>query len=282
MRIDRRCWARAIILGECIWGFKGIANPQERALRYMLQDLPKSKRRGSLPMQFVLADESFMENLHREEAKYVATCDDYRDEWEEYVKKLKHREGCCPHGPEEERAAYQRVVASMTNCADKRLEWANEFVDSDWIHDSVSRFFEDEESLFYFVDKYPVDSVWQKYHDKWLSLDEVCGFCPSCNEPLSEESRWKPKDSDAHFFDPNCLLEVCNSGHSLCLFNTRGNPRDLFECSSCSWSDVTQDVEGDETFVSKHGRPFNWPPGAPYPPRCSFSGVPMNVPPYED
>jgi hypothetical protein len=247
-------------------------------MRYILQDLHRHK--DPLPMQIVLADESFMDSLHRTEAQYVATSDDFKDEWEEYVKRLKHREGCCPHGPEEEREAYERVVTVMTNCEDKRLEWASEYVDHDWVQNSVSHFFEDEESLFYFVKDHPVDSVWQKYQSVWMDLDDVCGYCPSCDEPLSEEERWKPKEGDAHPFAEGC--GICDSGFSQCLFNANSNPRDVYECNSCSWSDATQDIEGDETFISKHGRPFNWPPGAPYPPRRSFSGFPMDVPPYED
>lgn len=239
-------------------------------------------KKEPLPLQIVLADESFMDDLHRIEAKYVATSSDYQDEWEEYVKRLKHREGCCPHGTEEEREAYERIVASMTNCEDKRLAWASEYVDHDWVRNSVSCFFEDEESIFYFIKDHTVDSVWQKYHLIWVDLDDVCGYCPSCDEPLSEEERWKPKEGDVHPFDKDCGREVCNSGLSLCLFNANGNPRGVYVCDSCNWSDVTQDIDGDETFISKNGRPFNWPPGAPYPPRRSFSGYPMDVPPYED
>jgi hypothetical protein len=231
-------------------------------------------------MQIVLADESFMAELHSTEAQYVATSSDYKDEWEEYVKRLKHREGCCPHGDEEEREAYQRVVASMTNCADKRLEWASEYV-TDWIRNSVSHFFSDEEGIFYFVKDHPVDSVWHKYHAKWLNLDDVHGYCPSCDEPLCVDDLLKVTKG-SHVFDKDCRMAGCGDGASLCLFNAQGDSRDVYECNSCNWADATQDIEGDESFISKHGRPFNWPPGAPYPPRRSFSGFPMDVPPYED
>lgn len=280
MRLDRRCWARAIYGENCTWGFEGIANPSPRDMQYLIRDLHRRKK--SLHMQIVLADATFMDSLHHDEAKYVATSEAYQNEWEKHVKLNKHREGCCPHGTEEERETYQRVVMSTMNDIDKRYAWALDYVDTAQIQEHVSHLLDGEESLFYFVKDHPVDSVWQKCGTRWLNLDEVCGYCPSCDDPLSVEEQWKPKEGDAHPFEKGCNRSVCGDNAAVCLFNVNGNPRDVYECGLCNWSDVTQDIEGDENFVSKYRRPFNWPPGAPYPPRRSFSGSPMDVPPYED
>lgn len=279
MRIDRRCWARAINTGTCTWGFKGIAKPSPRAMQSLIRDLHLHKT--SLHVLIVLMDEWFMEGLHHNEVKYVATSDDYRDAWEEHVKQLKHREGCCPHGPEDERKEYERVVTTVTNDADKRYAWAGEYVDTDQMKECVSWLFDGEESLFYFVKDHPVDSVWDRHSAEWLNLDDVRGYCPSCYEPLSDEDRAVYETEKAHVFNPDCR-ECGWNAYSRCLYDADGKLRETFECACCNWSDATRDIDGDRSFVSKHGRPFNWPPGAPYPPRRSFSGSPMDVPPYED
>lgn len=280
MRLDRRCWARAIYTEICIWGFKGIANLSPRDMLVILDG--HRTRKKSLYTQIVLADEAFMDNLHHEEVKYVATSEDYQNEWEEHVKRDKHREGCCPHGTDVEREAYQRVVTSTTNNVDKRYKWAYDHVDTDQMENYVSHFFDGEEGLFYFVKDYPVDSVWQRYCKIWLDLDAVRGYCPYCGDPITENERWNPEEVDVHPYDKDCRRIVCGDGAAMCLFDVNGKPRDVYECGVCDWADATCDIDGNKTFISIYGRPFNWPPGAPYPPRRSFSGSPMDVPPYED
>ena len=266
MRVDQWCWARSIFREAAVWGFKGISNP----------------RRGEKnAVAIVTSDERYMDDLHAQEAKYIAESDDWLEDWLDYVKRELHQEDRCPHGCPEEQSAFKAAFDRMSQDPDKRYAWASERVDWDWIHGSVKNVFESEEGIYYFLKEHPVDSVWQKYAEQWVDLDDVKGYCPSCDEALTEETA-KTIPASSHFFDEHCEEGYCRESNSQCLFNHEGSLRKPYECPSCSWSDITEDVDGDETFVSKHGRPFNWPPGAPYPPRVSFTGLPMDVPPYED
>ena len=275
MRIDRRCWARAIHLEKVWWGFRGIAKPRS------VKDL--NQRGGGLAAeQLVLSDEGHMDVLHHQEAKYVAENDDHHADWEEYVRRRHHNHFQCPHGLPEERQAYQEAVDVMLKDEAARYDWASDYVDWQWVRDQVHSYFESEEATFYFLAQHPVDSVWSRYDEKWLPLDEVLGYCGSCDEPLTEDrilpdvNRGQP-----HRFDPECEADACRA-MQFCLFDHEEKPRRIFQCDLCSWTDTTDDFDGEESFISKHGRPFNWPPGAPYPPRCSFTGYPMDVPPHED
>jgi hypothetical protein len=275
MRVDRRCWARAVHQDMSWWGFKGIHKPSGHVLRHF--DASKS-----VHAQIVLADEHYMETLNYEEAKYIAASVDWAEDWHAYAERRLHRAECCPHGSPEEQQAFADALQRMLTNEDERFTWACEVVDGNWTRDTVEHHFQDEESIFYFLKEHPVDSVWLKERQEWQSLDNVIGFCPSCNEPLLEINLWNLAGVSRHAFNPECDVDVCVNSHARCLFDERRVPRAVFECAGCLWVDATEDVEGDETFLSKHGRPFNWPPGAPYPPRRSFSGYPMDVPPHED
>jgi len=275
MRVDRRCWARSVYQDKqnALWGFKGIARPSGTTILGF-------HVKKSAHAQLVLCDERYIDALHYTEAKYIASDDGWLDDWREFVEAHLHGATCCPH---ENPERYKARVDWMLNDADARFTWARDRVDHGWICDSVESQFESEESIFYFLKDHPVDSVWAKEPRCWINLDAVLGFCPSCDEALLEKHLCSDEGGPPHPFNKDCSAAHCESGASLCLYNKEGKIRDLFECLSCAWTDVTQDVgEEDETFVSKYGRPFDWPPGAPYPPRRSFSGFPMDVPPYED
>lgn len=273
MKIDRRGWVRAVQQATVIWGFQGIQNPRK-----------PYDRKAMTSIEVVLSDERFTEQLHHEGTKYVAESPDYADDWSEYVHDKHHRAGACPHGSDDEREAFERRVAKTLKDESEKYAWASDRVDWDWVKNSVECFFQDGESIYYFLKEHPIDSAWHRNGERWVALEDIRGFCPSCDEVLDDEDVVDHVE-DPHVHNPDCENAVCRTTGAHCVFDDNGKLRLMFSCGNCNWFDAVDQDRPDETpYMARNNtkRPFNWPPGAPYPPRRSFSGYPMDVPPYEE
>ena len=273
MRIDRRCWARAVQQAKVIWGFAGIQNPRK-----------PYDRKAMTSTEVVLSDERFIDNLQHEEAKYIVESEDYNDDWSMHVRDKHHTHDACPHGSDEEKETFQARVERELKDQDAKYRWALDRVDWHWVNDSVSCFFQDADATFYFLKDHPVDAVWHRNSGRWLSLGDVRGYCPSCDEPLDDEDRVQQVEAP-HPYNEDCENDICRTAGAHCVFDEQSVLRPLYTCGNCNWLDVHDKDRPDETpFMERNNikRPFDWPPGAPYPPRRSFSGYPMDVPPYEE
>ena len=282
-RPGRWGWAKAIMADKLLWGFKGIQrlSPQEDRLR-----------KHNCLTASLLASQAYLDDLQSQEVDDIVSDSDYDREWRNHVKWAIHRGDRCPHGSREERHAFGAAFRKMIKDDSKKRDWAYERVDYEWIKDQILNMTEqDVEGIEYFLEKHPVDEVWQASTNRWLDLDDVKAFCPDCDEPVDAVMDGFPDGLESHQYygrlsrggSTACALCTEHSElgeHMACLFDYRGKPRRRFRCPSCSYTDALDSIEG--SFLVRYGRPSDWPPGAPYPPRRGFLGEPMDVPPWQD
>jgi hypothetical protein len=282
-RPGRWGWAKAIQADKLLWGFKGIQHlsPKEDRLR-----------KYNCLTASLLASQSYLDDLQNDEVDYIIHDADYDREWRDHVKWAIHRGDRCPHGSREERHAYGAAFRKTIKDESEKRNWAYVRVDYEWIKELVLGMTEqDVEGIEIFLKKHPVEEVWQASTGRWVDLTDVVVFCPECDEPIEDIEQDYPAELGSHRYGGQLSLSgfvacaLCAEHpelgeHMACLFNHRGEPRKRFRCPSCSHTGALDAIEG--SFLVRYGRPPDWPPGAPYPPRRGFLGEPMDVPPWQD
>lgn len=276
-RLDRLGWAHAIASDKNIWGFQGISRLDAKDRRY--------REYNSLTAS-LLSSQSYIDNLQYTEIKSIIASGDWNDEWREYVKRRVHVWDQCPNGTKEERHAYGAAFRKLIKNEDKKWEWASERIDWEWLKDQILCMTEQNpEGVACVLKAHPVDEVWQSSNERWIDLSDVTVFCPECAEPMDGCNRNAPEGVEPHPFaysnsGCDCAYSAELGEHMTCLFNRAGEPRPRFQCPGCGHKAALDSLE--DSFTYHYGRPSDWPPGAPYPPRRSFVGEPMDVPPWQD
>lgn len=270
---DLRAWARGVRVGTHMrWGYKGIDRPDWKDLGH------KHYRRqnpGEHPLvHSLITSENYTQRLWEAEVKHLVESDDYVDEWREYCEDRCHNFRRCPSETPEE---YKEAVEEMFNDEDERYRWANDRLEWDWVLECTSNIVEDDESVLWFLKEHPVEEVYSKVENEWYDLDEVLGYCFECDEPCTKAHLVKigiEDMPDPHFFNPECCVcpAIDSDDNIVCLFNYKEERRLVVECPNCRETFVGDDIQ------TKQKRPFNWPPGIPYPAYWSFSGDYLNAP----
>ncbi len=247
-RCDSLAWVCAVQADEVWWVYQGIERPRravQQPSRYM------SGHSTYLPYlaRTLIHDERYMERLAQEQVDFWMSEGCYDDEWEDRCRQKAHREGNCPCCPDQ-LATYEAEVKTRLKDEAKKRQWLSEdCFDWEMIQDDIRAMCEDDDSLLAFLKEHPIiGAMVPLYGDNtydYLNLEDVVGHCPSCNQPVGAE---------------------CVEGNDL-------------NCRSCN-----AEVEGvyDPEVLAVENRPFNWPAGAPYPPRRHFDGSPLDVPFYEE
>lgn len=257
-RCDRLAWARAILSDKHWWCYRGITKPETSTIRWhnnkRVPSTPKNKAAAT-----ICDDTSYMEYLAGQEVKYQVEDDVYGDEWEEHVRDATHRDGCCPNSKDpQERKEYKERFKKRLDDADAKHQWLWDRLDWDVLRDWTVQECERWEFFQEFLGKHPVYGLITTYDEhRFIELEDVVGFCPKCDNPGTKED-----------------LSYSNGGDSLY------DHLWMFCCPACREKFVVDECEEDR-FIEEHGHPFNWPPGAPYPPRRGFLGEPMEAPPWE-
>jgi hypothetical protein len=244
-RVDLRSWARAIVKDENWWVYRGVARPSGTPLQRMNSRNDKEKYSNKFAAM-LLSDETYLERIATEEVEFYIRDNTYADEWEDRCKRLAHREGRCPHVAEEN-AAFQKELDALRHNEDKKRQWLWEaYIDYEFIREQVLEWSTEEESIFYFLKEHPIEGCFRagKHGGAWtyLRLDEIAGWCFECNQPLGNDS----------------FYEACPGCYS------------------------TWDADVDNDVIATYGRPFDWPPNAPWPARTHFDGSPLLVGPWEE
>lgn len=260
-RVDRLTWAYAILNDELWWTYAGVSDPDYDTLRYRGRQPTRNKLAATL-----LGSEQYMENLFEAELDYQVKDGVYDDEWEDHCRDVAHREGRCPHASEKEKAQYETFFKDILENENRREEWYRRRMndDWDWLQDHVLNTASDVYGILHHLKEHPVDgclAVWNNEKFAMYTLDEIVGYCPECNQPATEE-HIRPiappyptnEDGEAQFLYPTLDCKCCGAETPL----------------------------DDEEFLRTHKRPFEWPPGAPWPPRRGFLGEPMEASPWEE
>lgn len=259
-RCDLISWAQAVLSDELWFCFAGITRPDSQLMRHYQRGRGKIYRGDarSKIVATVCADERFMDDLARAEVDHWVEDDCYGDEWEEACKKETHAV-YCPH---EDAELYKEELARRLKDEDAKRMWLErEIFEWDDIREFVNMMFDSWEGVVRFLKEHPITAIIAvSQHDPSeycvVEIEEVVGYCPECNAPAKAE-------------DISLTFET-EDEHS----------RRELSCWACSSTSFVDDDE--KSFAQAFGRPFNWPPGAPWPPRRSIDGTPLDVPFYEE
>lgn len=247
VRIDLLSWAIAVHKDILWWCFEGIQHPSSDLFR---------RHRGkniNKIAETLCSDCHYMDDLATQEVDYCLTDDCYRDEWEEHVKSRVHTDSRCPHSPsKKEREAYTEELKKMREDEDAKRKWLwRTMFEWDLIRDQVENMVADEEGIMYFLKEHPVSGAMIDRGGEYAfrALDDIVGYCPECGSPATKDDIGPGKE---------LWLE--------------------FQCDSCG---AIMDIDDPALGGKDCKRPFDWPPGAPFPPRQGFDGTPFDVPPWE-
>lgn len=277
--LDRWSWAQAILNADLWFGYRNIRGLGMRDMR--------QRHATESRLAFMLRyDEAYISHLIELIATDYAEEEDYRDDWEDFVRSQIHGEGCCPHEDEDAQHAYQTAYEKKVNDSFQRRSWAYQRVDVDQVIEDLRDSLGDAEGIAFFLEQHPVSEVWQAHTSQWVDIEDVWGYCPGCDEPQTVEAFTivPPVNCAPHPHQVDCRVCDAGEGLALCAYDTQGNVRPRFQCPGCLHTgEYTDDLDDalTETFTERHGRPFAWPPGAPYPPRRGFAGEPLEIPPWE-
>ena len=251
-------WALAIMGETLTWGFVGIRASTAHGNRRQTKKLH----------EVLLADESYCNKLVEDEVScYMSS--DWIDEWQEHC------------------------AGDLDKFKDvnKRYEWAYGYVEFEHISDMVKMWCDDVDWVKDFLKAHPIESVEGNGWDRSkYDFDEVRGFCRECGEPqvaedvttlMSLEEVDSADKPPPHPYAADCQEIGCVEANVGCLYNHDGSALRLgYRCSYCGDVDPLV-LYGNEDPGNRHP-PFNWPPGAPWPPRRGFLGEPMEMPPWEE
>lgn len=257
-RCDRLAWAVAVLAGELWWTFQGVDDPDRDTLSWPRRgnrEAPVNKLAASLR-----GSERYMNQYFEDELQ--ALIDDHpysssKDEWEEHCRDSLHGEGLCPHSPdEEERKRYHAAYEKKLNNKDALEEWHRERLNEDW-YSYGQRVDEDccqIEFVEWFLKEHPIDGCVRYLNGEYfgkVDLEDIVGYCPECNQPATQAD-----------------------------LGGEGKDPWFFTCYCCNTQ--IDNIAPEEDYIQAYGRPFYWPPDAPFPPRRHFDGTPLDVPFYED
>jgi hypothetical protein len=269
MRCDSLAWARAVRLGKHLYGFKGLNNDLGNGLGAVYLKLDPVTRQ-------LISNEKYMETLYEAEVG-IYMSDDWAADW---------REVCEQQNPrlwKEKKKDYTKRVDDKFNDASARYRWASDRVDFSEMVDWVQSMVTDNTSFAHFLREHPVDSIYSENLESWMSIDDIVGFCPSCDNILTEEdvAPIAVDEDKKHVYASqliSCFCEGDLADKMWCNFDHDLRPRVVVDCG-CGFIGAMDDIEG--TWTERFGKPIDWPPNAPYPPRRGFAGDPMDVPFYE-
>jgi hypothetical protein len=190
----------------------------------------------------VLCDDRYVDEWVEGELQYLLDEGVYDDEWDIHCRQVSHRDGACPHAH----------IPEETIAYERAYQKLLHDVDSKsrWLH----QHYIDVEDLEHSIDEIVRDveslAYFLKEHPvegcfrngEVIPLEKIIGYCGECNVPLTED--------------------------------------DPLGCPSCS-DERYADMD-DVVFSRTHSRPFNWPPGAPFPPSYGFDGAAVYTAPWED
>lgn len=194
-------------------------------------------------------------------------------------------------GPNEEddKEEFDALVKERFDDKQEREMWATDYVEWDCVVDNLKTMCEDIDGIDWFLKDHPVEDVQANGSEGEVhSLTDVAGYCFECNEPQTWKSLTKHTflmegSSDVappHKFSPLC--DTCEVDRGDCAYDPDGDPRMFYFCNYCGDIGPVQSFPGEVHIHPKNPQPFNWPPGAPWPPRRTFAGTPDEVPPWED
>lgn len=261
-RVDRRSWALAITSDENWWTYRDVRNPSWDTYNAHNNNQHKTNRnqRETKFTMTLLHDDSFVDERMRNELKYAIEDGFYDDEWEDHCRREAHQEGRCPH-VRKQKKAYQQAFEKLFHDKEEKSEWIwRSYIQWDDIAQQIYSW--DADELFYFLKDYPIDGCMRSANGEWenVLLQNIIGWCPECNAPtVAEDLCERPR----HELDAAGPAEQVEQVH----------------CPSCN-SD--SDIENPILFTHAHARPFDWPPGAPWPPRATFCGSPLMLGPWEE
>ena len=265
LRVDLLAWVWAVMSDNLWWSFEGIDRPKSDTLLWYsrVHQQPRNKIRRGEPRSYLAAtllqDEDFLNDWAEQEVDYWIKDGCYDDEWEAHVTRVVHKDGLCPNSADpEERKEYEEAFQKLLKDEDDKRQWLNEHI-FEWsdIHETINEACDYDGYVADFLKKHPVNGVARGYGDnyEYFKLEDIVGYTACCGLPVTRE--------DLH------LSEETDERHS----------GTFVQCPNCCEEECVDDLEG---FVFTHGRPFDWPPGAPYPPRRHFDGTPLEAAPWED
>lgn len=274
MRVDPLSWARAVHSGTLKFEFRGIQRWHDQAQRNPFNKWPAVVR-------MLISDEQYMDGLRQAEVDYKVKSGEWDEDWETFCRNEVHDHLCCPNGSDEEKAQYERRFEKLFRDPNAKEKWADDGVDFDDLADQVKNDFDAPESIMYFLKEYPIESVAGPF-GMWRDIDDVVGFCPDCDEPLTKEhvgrvdTLEKGNDTVQRHRFGSARCDCGDHQHLNCLFDRSRNFREVFKCCHCGKIDALDSLEG--TFEERWQKPFHWPPGAMYPPNRGFAGQHLALP----
>jgi hypothetical protein len=261
-RLDRWAWAQAIINGVTTFALEGIYEGRggTRCAVDSVESLGKA----------LTYSEDYMDAFAETEREYRVSSD-CDDEWKVF----------CKEKAEDDELDEEELAALIAD-KDKRRDWAYDQFDPQWAWDQIKEECEEIWFIHGLLKKYPVIAVRPNFDFSFILLEEILGYCPGCNFPILQDDVVEA-DGNLHQAKPHRYKNQCQKcpANITCGWDSHGEPRTYAQCESCSEYIFFKD-DCDGPWLARFDRPFNWPPGAPYPPRLDFAGGPDGPPPWQE
>ena len=176
-----------------------------RAGRKSRNGSPKSRLAATLR-----ADDSYMEQLARDQIDYWVQDGVYDDVWAECCKKRAHAAYCPHENPDEYRADLERRLSDE---AEKRT-WLQEYM-FDWedIRDQINDCCEDGYFVEQFLKEHPITGVLviDCGERRVIDIDNIVGYCPSCDTPAEAHNLLHPDVAEKdEILQTELVCSACN------------------------------------------------------------------------